>query len=443
MIGSFATTGAIQVMQAAMGVLLARKLGPDHRGELAAIVLWPTLLATIGSLGMYAAVTYESARSARLGQIVGTTLAIVAAESVVLVGIGLLVIPLALNQQDAAVVHDARIFLVAYIPFNLIGISMISTLNGIHRFGWFQGLRLVQIVVLVGSLVVLAVSGNLRVGTATAAYAAGFGVMTVIATARILYEVRGRLGADRGTARSLLGFGLKSQLSTSLWSVNERADQLVISVFFSPVSLGLYVVAVTMTALTTLIGFSTALVALPIVARLSDPGERRRTARLLVAAVLFVSTAITVPIFIAEPALIRLLFGADFAGAADVGRILLVASIAFSLNRVLEALLQGMGHPLESSVGEGIALALTAAGLAILLPTVGIIGAGITSLVAYSASAFFLSRRAARAFDLTVAELFRPDRDMLSQLRGIWPLRARSEDITAAQAEAEREADLP
>ncbi len=145
--------------------------------------------------------------------------------------------------------------------------------------------------------------------------------------------------------------------------MNERADQLVISIFFSAASLGLYVVAVTLTSLTTLIGFSFALVALPVIARLEAMADRQRVARLIVSATLFCATAVSIPIFIAEPTLIRLLFGEAFVNAAGVGRVLLLGGIVFGLNRVLEALLQAVGRPLESSIGEGVALAVTAAGL--------------------------------------------------------------------------------
>ena len=168
-----------------------------------------------------------------------------------------------------------------------------------------------------------------------------------------------------------------------MWSLNERADQLVISIFFSATSLGLYVVAVTLTSLTTLIGFSFAVVALPMVARLEAMAERQRVSRLVVSTTLLCATLVSVPIFILEPALIKFFFGEAFVDAAGVGRVLLVAGIVFGLNRVLEALLQAVGRPLESSIGEGVALAVTAAGLAVLLPAMGIMGAGVTSLLAY------------------------------------------------------------
>ncbi len=419
MVGSFAATGVIQLVQAVIGVVLARVLGPADRGELAALILWPTLITTIGSLGLAQSVTYHAARVGRLGTLVGSTLAVVAVDSIVLVGVGWVLLPVVLGGHDPNVVHDGQLFLAAFVPLSLLAISMMSVLNGHHRFAWFQALRLILIGTTVIGIGALAVSGRMTVGTAAAAYVAGYVVTAFIALGVVLAEVRKTLRVSRSSIRLLLGFGLKSQLSTSMWSLNERADQLVISAFFSPVSLGLYVVAVTLTSLTTLVGFSFALVALPMIARLETLAERQRIGRLMVSATFFCATAVSIPIFIAEPALIRLLFGEDFAGAAGVGRVLLAAGIVFALNRVLESLLQAVGRPLESSIGEGMALALTAAGLAALLPLLGIMGAGITSLVAYSASSVFMVRRAARALEMPAFSLLKPERGMLRKIRSL------------------------
>jgi len=56
------------------GILLARTLGPRGRGELAAAILWPTLIMTLGTLGMTEAITYHTARrSASLRALFGTS----------------------------------------------------------------------------------------------------------------------------------------------------------------------------------------------------------------------------------------------------------------------------------------------------------------------------------------------------------------------------------
>jgi O-antigen/teichoic acid export membrane protein len=425
-------------VQAVIGVALARALGPEERGQLAAAILWPTLLTTIGSLGITQAATYYAARATRLGAVVGSVLAIVAALSVALVAIGLLVVPLVLGGQDSEVVDTARTFLVFFVPLNLLGMSMMALLNGLHRFAWFQGLRLAWIATILGIIIALLVTDELRLETGIVAYLAAAAVMALVSTVVVVRAAR-PLRVRRDNARSLLGYGLKSQLSVTMWNLNERADQLVISAFFSATSLGLYVVAVTMTSLTTLIGFSFALVALPVLARIDAVNERRRTARVVVGATLMGASAVSVPLLVFEPQLIRLLFGESFVEAVDVGRVLMVAGVVFALNRVLEAILQGVGRPLDSSIGEGIALAVTAAGLAALLPLLGILGAGITSLLAYSASAVFLVRRASSVLDMEPVELLKPGRDVVAEMRGLLRLRSSDESVAEAQVETEFE----
>lgn len=419
LVGSFATTGAIQLLQAVIGVLLARILGPEDRGELAAVILWPTLLTTIGSLGLAQSVTYFAARSRSLEALVGTTLILVAIDSVALIAIGLAIIPLVLGGHESNVVDITRMFLIFFIPLNLIAVSMNSILNGLHRFFWFQLIRFLLIFVTFAVLVGMALFDTLSIGYASIGYLAGFFATATLASIVVLRNTNGRLRIERDVIRELLTYGLKAQFSTSLWSLNERADQLVISAFLSATSLGLYVVAVTLTSLTTLVGFSFALVALPLIAKLNTDEERRNVARLVVSGTLLAGAVVSIPIFIAEPFLIDLLFGAEFADAAGVGRVLLVGGIVFALSRALESVLQALGRPLESSVGEGLALAVTAGGLAALLPLMGIMGAGITSLVAYSVSALYLLFRIRKVLDVPVFWLLKPPRRVFTELTSV------------------------
>ena len=56
-----ATTATGLAGQAALlisGPLLARTLGLDGRGQLAALLLWPNVIALLGTLGLPSAVTY-------------------------------------------------------------------------------------------------------------------------------------------------------------------------------------------------------------------------------------------------------------------------------------------------------------------------------------------------------------------------------------------------
>jgi O-antigen/teichoic acid export membrane protein len=58
---TFLTNLAIQGCNVITGVLTARILQPEGRGELAAIILWPSILAGLGILGTNWALTREVA----------------------------------------------------------------------------------------------------------------------------------------------------------------------------------------------------------------------------------------------------------------------------------------------------------------------------------------------------------------------------------------------
>src|SRR4051812_11791306 len=54
---------SIQAANIITGILLARTLGAHGRGVLTAVILWPSLLLTVGSVGVTEAVIFMSARA--------------------------------------------------------------------------------------------------------------------------------------------------------------------------------------------------------------------------------------------------------------------------------------------------------------------------------------------------------------------------------------------
>jgi O-antigen/teichoic acid export membrane protein len=405
---SLVATALIQVLNVVTGVVLARTLGPSGRGELAAVVLWPTMLWTVGNLGVVDSVTFHSARhSAPQRSIVSTSLAIALVQSAILVAIGLVLVPLVLAKQEASVVRDCLIFL-ASIPTSLVTLYLGSVLNGTHRFVAFNVVRATVFVGNAAGLVALAIASELTVTSAMLAYLASQVVAVVIAAILVLPSSGPASRPERLLAREMLAYGWRSQLSTISNLLNERVDQLVISIVLAPASLGLYVVAWTMTSLSSMIGFSVTFAALPRVAQAESAQERRARAHQYVFLTFAATAAVTVPVLLLAPDILRVVFGSDFVQATGVTRVLLVASIALGTGRVLGAVLKGVNRPLHAGLAEGAGLIVTAAGLAALLPTLGLMGAAITSLAAYSVTAWVALHLANRALGTTGAELLRP-----------------------------------
>jgi O-antigen/teichoic acid export membrane protein len=396
------------VLNVVTGVILARTLGPSGRGELAAVILWPTMLWTVGNLGVVDSVTFNSARrSAPQRSIVSTSLAIAFVQSTVLVAIGLVLVPLVLAKQEASVVRDCLIFL-ASIPTSLVTLYLGSLLNGTHRYVAFNVVRSTVFVGNAAGLVALAIASELTVTSAMFAYLASQLLTVAIAAILVLPSTGRPSRPERPLAREILAYGFRSQLSTISNLLNERVDQLVISIVLAPASLGLYVVAWTMTSLSWMIGYSVTFAALPRVAQAESAQERRARAHRYVFLTFAATVAVTIPVLLLAPEILRIAFGGDFVQATGVTRVLLVASIALGTARVLEAVLKGLNRPLHAGLAEGAGLIVTAVGLAALLPTMGLMGAAITSLAAYSVTALVALNLANRAVGTTGAQLLAP-----------------------------------
>lgn len=411
--GSFATSGAIQGLNVITGVLLARTLGPSGRGELAAILLWPGMLAILGSLGLGDAIAYHTARrTAPTQAIVGTAAAFWAVQSAAVVAVGAVLVPLLLGHYGRHATYAALLYL-AYTPFFLASAYVMCLLQGLRRFGAFQVLRLSLIVLTAAGLVLLALLAELSVGTAVAVY---LGTHVIVGVAS-LFLLRGackqRPTFDRELARALFGFSVRSHTSNVSSVFNERLDQLVISVFLAPVQLGLYVTAATLTSLTSLVGQSVSMIALPVVAAERPGPAQAAVVRRYVRVTILGATALTVPMVVLTPTVIALFFGDAFAPAATVTRVLLVAAVALTTTRLVQSMLKAAGRPLDAGISEFVALGATVASLALLLPWLGILGAGIASLLAYSVSAAWTANRAASALALGSARLlvFAPARE--------------------------------
>lgn len=408
---SFAASAAIQVLGVATGVLLARTLGPEARGELAAVLLWPMVIVAAGSAGVTDAVAYYAAREKwPLRTLAATTLGVALALSLVLTGIGFGAISLALSGQDPDVRAAGYLFL-ANVPLAMVALGAAYLFNGLHRFGWFNAIRVSVVGASAVGLVALAVVDRLTVTNATVAYLVGT-LLTVVVAIVGLRRVVGQIGRwSRRVACDVLVFGVKGQLSAVSNVLNERVDQLVISVALPPAKLGLYVVAWTLAAPVALLGISIGFTALPVVAGGRSAADRTAAACRYVSLAALVSVAVAVPLALVAPTLIDLCFGGRFAGASESARVLVVAGALLGVGRTLGAVLKGVGRPLDAGVAELIGLGVTAVGLAALLPTMGILGAAITSLVAYTASMAYALRRASRAFGAGTRALLIPTRE--------------------------------
>jgi len=389
------------------GPITARALGPDGRGELAAILVVLTLAPWVLDLGLSVWVGRERARGASRADVLGAALPVALACSLLGV-VGAIPLSNMLGEDRPVVVAFLQIGLFL-LPLSVALQTLVGLAIGESRWELFTAVRVVGSVLPAVVIVLLAIFGYLTVTTAAAAYLIG-GMLGSLLLLRLIKGMR-RLSLDLSRSRVATAFGAKSWLSTVGNVANYRLDQVLMVGLVSSSELGLYAVAVTVGSLTsTLVGAaSTAL--FPRIAQ-GDAELATRACRVTAGVVGLAGLLLAM----ATPTAVPFVFGSDFARSVPMVLILLAASVPLAAAGVLSAALQAADDPAASMRAELVALALSVPALILILPAYGGIGAAMVSAVAYSIRFLIQLRPACRAFGARSRDFLIPTRHDLTYI---------------------------
>lgn len=379
---TFATNVLLAGLGFVTGVLAARLLGPEGRGELAAIQMWPSFIASIAMLGLPEALVYFSARDPdRAGQYLGSAMSLAFLSSIPFMAAGFVFMPLLLSAQPDSIVKAARWYLILVPLFTLVGLPY-HPLRGKQDFIRWNALRLLPNL---GWLVVLCFAFIHKLaepGFLAGAYLVMLGILFIPVMIVVLRRIPGPYQPQCVLWRPMAAFGLPSVASSLPQMLNHRLDQMVIAAFLPSHSLGLYVIAVawgnTISPLLSAIG----IVAFPKIA-----GEQKISRQIEILAqttrlAVFFSLLFGGLLSIITPWVLPLVFGDKFQQAVPVALIMVIAGVFWGLNLVLEDGLRGLGQPNLILFAEVSGVIISIIGLIIMLPKFGIMGAAMASLFA-------------------------------------------------------------
>jgi antigen flippase len=364
----------------ATGVIVARALGPDGRGEIAAILLIVQLAGWLFSLGCTQAIAYrQSTRPDEGSRLLGTWLAIVAPLALLAVGAGEALLSTLLAAQTDAVLDAARLYLLLVVAV-LLQAVLNGLLLGSQDFSFYNFVRLLAPLSIVVAYVALWSTDSMSVEAALVVNAAATLLALSLSFARSFRRV-GIGRPDRRLLRETGWYGARAHGGSVAGLVNARLDLLIIPAILSATSVGLYSVATNVTGVIGTLTATVALIVLPVAAQ--EGGSARTVVRTL-HATLIIGVVIAVPLaFLAEPAL-ELVYGADFTEAAASLRILLPGEVLDAAAMVLWSGLLAANRPFLSSVAAAPAAVLTIGGLLLFLESGGITAAATVTTCAYA-----------------------------------------------------------
>jgi O-antigen/teichoic acid export membrane protein len=378
-------TAAFQVItivaNLATGIITARLLAPAGRGELAAINLVPTIMAYLLTLGVPGALLYHLKREAdNAPRLIAAALVVTTGLGVIAVIIGYSVMPYALREYPPHVVALARLFLFT-TPISLFTLLCTSAFDSAGDFWYGNGTRFLAPLLTLASLCAFWGTGRLDVFTAAASYA----LPSLPIGAKMLTDVVRHyrpvfVPIARAVYGQLFSYGLRSFGISLLTAVAQQIDQVLVVAFLTPAKMGLYAVALAVSRVLQIFQSSVVRVLLPkIAARPVDEvvASVGRATRIT----LVLTTPLCIGVVVLAPLLLGLVYGGKFAGATGVLRVLAVEAIFGGIAWILSQAFLALGKPGIVTVLQGIGVALSFPLMVVLIPRMGLVGAGLSLLV--------------------------------------------------------------
>lgn len=361
----------------------ARALGPAGRGDLLLITLWPIVISLLAEMGLPNAYRYWMAKEPeRLSRMFTNGVIYTLIVGVISVILGDSLVPYLIAERHSDVMLLVKIYMInvpAVVFLNL----MRGLLEGRQRFGWAGAARFSFFAVQAAGFGGLWLVSRLTLTTAAVTMILAQTVSMLLALVAVLSQLRPRWEPSWAEFKNSLHYGLRDYAGGVADYATLRLDQLMLGALASSAAMGLYVVAVRLSEVTTLAACAAADALMPEVAAARESEEAEallaRTLRLTV----YANLVILVPLWFAAPVMLRVLFGPSFVPAAGAFRWLLVAAVVWSASAIVIRGLQGFGHPGLTTIARFASAIVTAGALLVLLPRMGITGAAISSLIGY------------------------------------------------------------
>jgi O-antigen/teichoic acid export membrane protein len=399
--------------------ILTHTLGVVGRGEVAAATAPNALLVVAATLGFPEALTYVVARgntsirqSLRISAIAGVAFSLPA----VLVCL-LLAEPLTGGDADLAqLLGLATLLTVPTLVVNLLrGVAAGEQMWGLvaAEKGFCAVVRLI-------AFGALALGGELTVVSAVLVIS----VSPLAGAAFYLHVVlrpdqRARLRPGQ-VFRELTAYGFKSWIGSITSMVNGRLPQLLITPLAGTRQLGLFVVAILVADVLTILASGIRDVLFSANARSNDASQLSRASRVTVLLIAFLAVGVGVLL----PYVLVPVFGAGFGDALATTYVLLAAAVLGIPGLILGAGLAAWNRPELGAYAALAALAVSTAGLVVLTPSGGAVGAAAAILVSSAVSSAVAAVFFSRITGLSVAAIVPPRvsdaRVLASEAAGIW-----------------------
>ncbi|MBE7175513.1 MAG: flippase [Mucilaginibacter polytrichastri] len=398
-------------------ILTARYIGPAGNGIIAALIVYPDLFMTIGSMGIRQSTTYfVGSGKYNRDAIFSSVIYLCIITSIFCVGVCYVLIKYFTKVQY----KELYILLaISPIPFSLfttyasgmfLGMGNIKEFN---RVNWVPNfIKLVG----VGALVVFLGFGveGVLIATFLGMFILSFLVVRVMSRLINIQFV-----FDKKLIGQLLKLGLGYAFAMLVVNLNYKADVVLLERFSTESQLGLYskgvVIVEYLWEVPTLI--STIVFSRSANAKDSKAFSEKVCSMLRIGSILVLAASLV--FFVLSPVIIRVMYGEAFMPSSTVQKILIPGIFLMTIFKVLNMDLAGKGKPWVSMWAMIPALLINIALNIVFIPKYGANGSALASTISYSFAAVVFLFSYAKTTGIPVKRIFSYTRDDFDLIKGL------------------------
>ncbi len=361
------------------GIITARTLGPEGRGEQAALILWPEFMANVITLGIPSALVYNLRRyPEERSNFFSAAVILCSILGIGSATVGILFLPQWLSQYPTETIRMAQL-LMPIVPIFLLAQLFALALDASSQFAISNIGRYMMPLGTLLLLYGLVISHNITPYTAALAYILPGIVVFLFRLAYLRKVFKFQWSGLTKTYRRLMSYGVRSYGVELVKTLSGKLSQVVIVGLLSSSNLGIYVVALNLSRMMNVFQTSFVTVLFPTVA-----GRPRKEVVALTGRAVRVSLALSclagIIVSFMAPVVLNVLYGEKFLAAIVVFRILLVEIIISGTVWVFLQAFMAVGKPGFVTLLQGLGVAISIPLMFLLVPVYGLEGAGMALL---------------------------------------------------------------
>lgn len=379
---TFVAKAIIVAISMVTTIIIARILGPEGRGLFAVAGTITAMGVQFGNLGIHSSNTYYVARDRKLlPLLIGNSLFV----SILIGGLcSFIVFLLCHLVSDLNLVNGfLLLFVMLWIPFGLGYMLMQNLLIGIKE------IRIFNIIELIGKSIVIALIGIIILFdfvTVESVFAAG---MLGVVFSFIWALKKNLLSTDRmpklswGLLAQNVNYGIKAYLAALFSFLVLRADLLIVQTILGKEQAGYYSITATMGDFLFMLPVTAGSMLFPRLASMVDMCDKYKLTHKITIGIIPVMIMLGFCFGLLADPLIRTLFGVEFLPAAQAFKWLIPGIVMLSVNVMYMNYFASIGMPPITVYSPLVACVINMIGNYKLIPIYGIVGASISSTLAY------------------------------------------------------------